>query len=46
MTAANENRNGSLATGCSSGPSLISAYAGPPTAYGTGLRIHLRSLAP
>ncbi|OIK07884.1 cellulose-binding protein [Streptomyces monashensis] len=31
---------------CSSGPSLISAYDGTPTAYGTGLRDHLRALNP
>ncbi|WP_203620415.1 cellulase family glycosylhydrolase [Streptomyces sp. SID8499] len=31
---------------CSSGPSLISAYDGTPTAYGAGLRDHLRALAP
>jgi hypothetical protein len=30
---------------CSSGPSLISSYDGTPTAYGTGLRDHLRALA-
>ncbi|GAA2411435.1 cellulase family glycosylhydrolase [Actinomadura vinacea] len=30
---------------CSSGPSLISSYDGTPTAYGAGLRDHLRSLA-
>ncbi|MER5434439.1 cellulase family glycosylhydrolase [Streptomyces sp. NPDC002588] len=29
---------------CSSGPSLISGYDGTPTAYGTGLRDHLRAL--
>ncbi|MGW2619145.1 cellulase family glycosylhydrolase [Streptomyces sp. NPDC001500] len=29
---------------CSSGPSLITAYDGMPTAYGTGLRDHLRAL--
>lgn len=29
---------------CSSGPSLISAYDGTPTAYGIGLRDHLRAL--
>ena len=28
---------------CSSGPSLISSYDGTPTAYGAGLRDHLRS---
>ncbi|MFI1068380.1 cellulose binding domain-containing protein [Streptomyces puniciscabiei] len=31
---------------CSSGPSLISAYDGTPTAYGIGLRDHLRALNP
>ncbi|POX46162.1 cellulose-binding protein [Streptomyces sp. Ru71] len=31
---------------CSSGPSLISAYDGTPTAYGIGLRDHLRGLNP
>ncbi|WP_078884110.1 cellulose binding domain-containing protein [Streptomyces sp. NRRL S-340] len=31
---------------CSSGPSLISDYGGTPTAYGAGLRDHLRALAP
>ncbi|GAA3145500.1 cellulase family glycosylhydrolase [Streptomyces rameus] len=31
---------------CSTGPSLISAYDGTPTAYGTGLRDHLRALTP
>ncbi|MGW7817864.1 cellulose binding domain-containing protein [Streptomyces puniciscabiei] len=31
---------------CSSGPSLISAYDGTPTAYGIGLRDHLRALTP
>ncbi|MEW2515297.1 cellulose binding domain-containing protein [Streptomyces sp. NPDC046870] len=31
---------------CSSGPSLISAYDGTPTAYGAGLRDHLRALNP
>ncbi|MYX99048.1 cellulase family glycosylhydrolase [Streptomyces sp. SID486] len=31
---------------CSSGPSLISAYDGTPTAYGVGLRDHLRALNP
>ncbi|MER7834541.1 cellulose binding domain-containing protein [Streptomyces sp. NPDC096040] len=31
---------------CSSGPSLISNYDGTPTAYGTGLRDHLRALNP
>ncbi|WUW19178.1 cellulose binding domain-containing protein [Streptomyces sp. NBC_01465] len=30
---------------CSSGPSLISNYDGTPTAYGTGLRDHLRALS-
>lgn len=29
---------------CSSGPSLITSYDGTPTAYGTGLRDHLRAL--
>ncbi|MFG2574957.1 cellulase family glycosylhydrolase [Streptomyces sp. NPDC048481] len=29
---------------CSSGPSLIKGYDGTPTAYGTGLRDHLRAL--
>ncbi|WP_181446717.1 cellulase family glycosylhydrolase [Streptomyces sp. NTH33] len=29
---------------CSSGPSLISAYDGTPTAFGVGLRDHLRAL--
>lgn len=29
---------------CSSGPSLITGYDGTPTAYGIGLRDHLRSL--
>ncbi|MFJ4206763.1 cellulose binding domain-containing protein [Streptomyces sviceus] len=29
---------------CSSGPSLISGYDGTPTAFGTGLRDHLRAL--
>ncbi len=29
---------------CSSGPSLISSYDGTPTAYGIGLRDHLRAL--
>ena len=29
---------------CSAGPSLISDYAGTPTAYGIGLRDHLRAL--
>lgn len=29
---------------CSSGPSLISSYDGTPTAFGTGLRDHLRAL--
>ncbi|MEU9985039.1 cellulase family glycosylhydrolase [Streptomyces sp. NPDC050856] len=29
---------------CSSGPALISDYNGTPTAYGTGLRDHLRAL--
>ncbi|MEU3861142.1 cellulase family glycosylhydrolase [Streptomyces sp. NPDC028722] len=31
---------------CSSGPSLISAYDGTATAYGAGLRDHLRALNP
>ncbi|MFE9448509.1 cellulose binding domain-containing protein [Streptomyces sp. NPDC006739] len=31
---------------CSSGPSLISAYDGTPTAYGAGLRDHLRAVNP
>ncbi|MER6469629.1 cellulose-binding domain-containing protein [Streptomyces collinus] len=31
---------------CSSGPSPISAYDGTPTAYGVGLRDHLRALNP
>lgn len=31
---------------CSSGPALITAYDGSPTAYGRGLRDHLRSLGP
>ncbi|MFF8593699.1 cellulase family glycosylhydrolase [Streptomyces sp. NPDC015220] len=31
---------------CSSGPSLISDYDGTPTAYGAGLRDHLRALNP
>ncbi|MGW2488104.1 cellulose binding domain-containing protein [Streptomyces sp. NPDC001606] len=31
---------------CSSGPSLISSYDGTPTAYGAGLRDHLRALNP
>ncbi|MFF4571682.1 cellulose binding domain-containing protein [Streptomyces sp. NPDC001410] len=31
---------------CSSGPSLISAYDGTPTAFGIGLRDHLRALNP
>jgi endoglucanase len=30
---------------CSSGPSLITSYAGTPTGYGAGYRAHLRSLA-
>ena len=29
---------------CSSGPALISGYDGTPTAFGTGLRDHLRAL--
>ncbi|MEV5954925.1 cellulose binding domain-containing protein [Streptomyces sp. NPDC051987] len=31
---------------CSSGPSLISDYSGTPTAYGVGLRDHLRAVNP
>jgi len=31
---------------CSSGPALISAYDGTPTAFGIGLRDHLRALNP
>ncbi|MFE0509798.1 cellulase family glycosylhydrolase [Streptomyces sp. NPDC058964] len=31
---------------CSSGPSLVSGYDGTPTAYGTGLRDHLRAINP
>ncbi|OIJ67908.1 cellulose-binding protein [Streptomyces mangrovisoli] len=31
---------------CSSGPSLISAYDGTPTAYGIGVRDHLRAVNP
>ncbi|MFF4399034.1 cellulase family glycosylhydrolase [Streptomyces sp. NPDC001480] len=31
---------------CSSGPSLISSYDGTPTAYGVGLRDHLRAVNP
>jgi len=31
---------------CSAGPALITNYAGTPTAYGIGLRNHLRSLGP
>ncbi|WP_199836461.1 cellulose binding domain-containing protein [Streptomyces sp. CB01373] len=31
---------------CSSGPSLISAFDGTPTAFGAGLRDHLRALSP
>ncbi|MEV7124795.1 hypothetical protein [Streptomyces sp. NPDC093260] len=31
---------------CSSGPFPNSAYDGSPTAYGAGLRDHLRALAP
>jgi endoglucanase len=31
---------------CSGGPSLISSYNGTPTAFGLGLRNHLRSLGP
>ena len=30
---------------CSSGPGLITAYTGTPTAYGTGVETHLQSLA-
>jgi endoglucanase len=30
---------------CSTGPSLITSYAGNPTPYGAGYRSHLRSLA-
>jgi endoglucanase len=30
---------------CSSGPGLITGYSGHPTAYGFGLRAHLRNLA-
>jgi len=30
---------------CASGPALITAYNGNPTAYGAGYRAHLRSLA-
>jgi endoglucanase len=30
---------------CESGPALISSYNGTPTAYGVGLRDHLRALA-
>jgi endoglucanase len=29
---------------CSSGPALISSYAGTPTAYGAGFRAHFRAL--
>jgi endoglucanase len=29
---------------CATGPSLITSYAGTPTAYGAGFRSHLRSL--
>jgi endoglucanase len=29
---------------CATGPSLISSYDGTPTAYGIGLRDHLRAL--
>jgi endoglucanase len=32
------------AAGCSSGPSLVTNYAGQPTSYGAGYRSHLRSL--
>ncbi|MEV0178910.1 cellulose binding domain-containing protein [Streptomyces sp. NPDC050625] len=31
---------------CSSGPSLITSFDGTPTAYGTGLRDHLRAINP
>ncbi|MEW1778734.1 cellulose binding domain-containing protein [Streptomyces sp. NPDC086777] len=31
---------------CSAGPSLISDYSGTPTAYGAGLRDHLRAVNP
>ncbi|MEU3840445.1 cellulose binding domain-containing protein [Streptomyces sp. NPDC028635] len=31
---------------CSTGPSLVSSYDGTPTAYGAGLRDHLRALTP
>ncbi|MER6273348.1 cellulose binding domain-containing protein [Streptomyces sp900105755] len=31
---------------CSAGPSLISDYSGTPTAYGVGLRDHLRAINP
>jgi endoglucanase len=31
--------------GCSSGPGLITSYAGTPTAYGAGYRSHLQSFA-
>ncbi|MGW4733787.1 cellulose binding domain-containing protein [Streptomyces shenzhenensis] len=31
---------------CAAGPSLISSFDGTPTAYGTGLRDHLRALNP
>ncbi|MCX5394467.1 cellulase family glycosylhydrolase [Streptomyces sp. NBC_00094] len=31
---------------CNSGPALISSYDGTPTAFGIGLRDHLRSLTP
>ncbi|MHB1571262.1 MAG: cellulase family glycosylhydrolase, partial [Solirubrobacteraceae bacterium] len=31
---------------CRGGPSLISSYAGTPTAFGIGLRNHLRALPP
>jgi hypothetical protein len=30
---------------CSSGPGMITSWGGHPTAYGSGLRAHLRSLA-
>ncbi|MFF8805777.1 cellulase family glycosylhydrolase [Streptomyces omiyaensis] len=31
---------------CNSGPALITSYDGTPTAFGVGLRDHLRALAP
>jgi endoglucanase len=31
---------------CSGGPALITSYNGTPTAYGVGLRDHLRQLGP